>query len=202
MEKTLSFQWGQEKQIKISKAGRKSSLFYESYRQAMAGVLEIMHESRLYIENEKQHLECKSTGAAVATYSDYLLTADRNFYNYPNNIIVFSGKRGVGKSSALLTFVNSLASHESELFSKEFFEDLVSRELTQISVEKAEKSLSNATFLPLTPIDPTKLETGNHILAVVLAKMFRLAAETWENEASRRNPQDRLDRKNDLLRSF
>lgn len=202
MEKTLSFQWGQEKQIKISKAGHKSSLFYESYRQAMAGVVEIVHESRLYTENEKKHLEYRSTGAAVATYSDYLPTADRNFYNYPNNIIVFSGERGVGKSSALLTFVNSLAYREPELFSKDFFEDMVSRELTKISVEQAEKSLSNVTFLPLTPIDPTKLESGNHILAVILAKMFRLAAETWENEATLRSPQDRLDRKNHLLRSF
>ena len=54
MEKTLSFQWGQEKQIKISKAGHKSSLFYESYRQAMAGVVEIVHESRLYKSEAKR----------------------------------------------------------------------------------------------------------------------------------------------------
>ena len=202
MKKILSFQWGQEKQIRISRVGSRESLFYEAYRQAMAGVAEIVYESGLYSKDRTHYYQGRNCDNSKLLRSDYLPESDRYFYNYPSNTIVFAGERGVGKSSALLTFVDSLVHHEDKLFSKEFLEGMVRSELTGISVDQVEKSLENVRFLSMTPIDPTKLEDGSHILAVILAKMFRIASEAWEREEGSHRQQERLAQKNCLLKHF
>ena len=46
--KKITFHLGAEKQIKISTAGHSDSLFYEGYRQALAGVIEIVRASSGY----------------------------------------------------------------------------------------------------------------------------------------------------------
>ena len=93
MKKTLSFEWGTEKQVKVSSAGHKDSLFYEAYRQAMAGVVEIVRASRLYTDSQDLFLE-QNNRENGKSKSSYLPQADRYYYNYPSNMIVFSRERG------------------------------------------------------------------------------------------------------------
>ena len=49
--KKITFHLGAEKQIKISTAGHSDSLFYEGYRQALAGVIEIVRASSGYVRD-------------------------------------------------------------------------------------------------------------------------------------------------------
>lgn len=205
VKKTLSFEWGTEKQVKVSSAGHRDSLFYEAYRQAMAGVVEIVRASRLYTDSQDLFLE-RNNRENGKSESSYLPQADCYYYNYPSNMIVFSGERGTGKSSALLTFVDDLSCQGSGLFEREFLDDMVRHELPGLSLRQVERVLSDVRFVPATPIDPTKLEDGSHILAVILAKMFKIAADRWDEEdgaAVRRSyPQERLNEKNRLLEHF
>lgn len=205
VKKTLTFEWGTEKQVKVSSAGHTDSLFYEAYRQAMAGVVEIVRASRLYTDSQDLFLE-RNDRENGKSESSYLPQTDRYYYNYPSNMIVFSGERGTGKSSALLTFVDDLSCQGSGLFDREFLDDMVRHELPGLSLRQVERVLSDVRFVPATPIDPTKLEDGSHILAVILAKMFKIAADKWDEEdgaAVRRTyPQERLNEKNRLLEHF
>lgn len=205
MKKTLSFEWGTEKQVKVSSAGHRDSLFYEAYRQAMAGVVEIVRASRLYTDSQDLFLE-RNNRENGKSESSYLPQTDRYYYNYPSNMIVFSGERGTGKSSALLTFVDDLSCQGSGLFDRAFLDDVVRHELPGLSLRQVERVLADVRFVPATPIDPTKLEDGSHILAVILAKMFKIAADRWDEEdgaaVRRAYPQDRLNEKNRLLEHF
>lgn len=205
MKKTLSFEWGTEKQVKVSSAGHRDSLFYEAYRQAMAGVVEIVRASRLYTDSQDLFLE-RNNRENGKSESSYLPQTDRYYYNYPSNMIVFSGERGTGKSSALLTFVDDLSCQSFGLFDREFLDDMVRHELPGLSLRQVERVLTDVRFVPATPIDPTKLEDGSHILAVILAKMFKIAADRWDEEdgaaVRKAYPQERLNEKNRLLEHF
>ena len=203
MKKTLSFKWGSEKQVKVSKAGHTDSLFYEAYRQAMAGVIEIVCSSRQYTDGQEYFLGNYDN---TEYESSYLPQNDKYCYNYPSNMIVFSGERGVGKSSALLTFIDSLSNPNSDLYKEDFLNDVVRHELPGLTHQQVNSALSNIKFVYATPVDPTKLEDGSHILAVILAKMFKIASDIWENEndylIKSSRMQERLQDKNSLLEHF
>ena len=202
MNKHLSFQRGSEKQIKVSCAGRKESLFYESYRQALAGVAEIIRSSIVYTQGE----DCFFPLSPQKINSSYAPQHDHNYYNYPNNIILFSGSRGIGKSSALLTFVDGLARSDSPMWNNEFLEDMVKRELQGVTLERVSRMFHSSSFVTLPPIDPTVLEDSGQILTVILSSMYHLADKAWEHisekELIRNWSHDRVSQKNELLRKF
>lgn len=238
MKKWIEFQLGAEKQIKISQAGRSGSLFYEGYRQGLAGVIEIVRASTYYIQrcdcfscrngmDEGSHgawcglpggpqegshgARCDQQEGRCAMRSCgeyYGASEDKDFYNYPNNMIVFTGGRGTGKSSAMLTFVDSLARRNSRIFQRDFLSDVVKCELpgtvsesdTDSAVNLVHDLLCRCTFLHLSPIDPTTLEEDGQILVNILARMFQKAEEIWDqNKYAHR---DDLNEKNELMRQF
>lgn len=234
MKKWIEFRLGTEKQIKISQAGRSGSLFYEGYRQGLAGVIEIVRASTYYTQqcdcfSYRNGAEKGSHGSwygqqegprttrydqqeerrAVHSYGEYYGAAeDKDFYNYPNNMIVFTGGRGTGKSSAMLTFVDSLTRPDSLIFQRKFLSDVVKCELpgtvnesdADSAVNLVHGLLSRCTFLRLSPIDPTTLEEDGQILVNILARMFQKAEEIWDqNNRAHRND---LNEKNELMRQF
>lgn len=238
MKKWIEFQLGAEKQIKISQAGRSGSLFYEGYRQGLAGVIEIVRASTYYTQrcdcfscrngmDEGSHgawcglpggpqegshgARCDQQEGRCAMRSCgeyYGASEDKDFYNYPNNMIVFTGGRGTGKSSAMLTFVDSLARRNSRIFQRDFLSDVVKCELpgtvsesdTDSAVNLVHDLLCRCTFLHLSPIDPTTLEEDGQILVNILARMFQKAEEIWDqNKYAHR---DDLNEKNELMRQF
>lgn len=203
MNKYIEFNLGAEKQIRVAKAGRADALFYEGYRQGLAGVIEIVRASTLYT----QHRDCvcpQSDSARCHPAYD-----GEDYYNYPNNMIVFTGGRGTGKSSAMLTFVSSLTDPSSELFKETFLQEVVSCELPGLVKESPEQTASlirdlmgKSKFVSIPPIDPTMLEDGGQILVNILARMFQKAEVTWEHNKSAQGDRLDLNEKNELMHQF
>lgn len=211
MQKKITFQWGTEKQIKVSSAGHPDSLFYESYRQALAGVAEVVRASIQYTDGYDPFMQSQNpyreTGNCMNERSDYYPQNDKIFYNYPSNLIVFAGERGAGKSSALLTFVDSLKDTSSGMYTTAFLDDMVICELPGASSKNVTQMLLNAFFCPLPPIDPTTLGSDGQILTVILSKIFQLAKKRWERLEEGgfgevKNKQELINQKNDLLNRF
>ncbi len=217
MKKTIKFDWGTEKQIKVSHAGRRDSLFYESYRQALAGVVEIVLASSQYthqdgIPSPVSYQAGHPEERLCLELSDYHPQKDKIFYNYPNNMIVFSGERGTGKSSALLTFVDGLKRRGSEMFSEDFLQDMIRCELPAGLARYVSTLFNNTNFCSIPPIDPTMLydqrqHDGHQILTVILSRIYHMAEEAWDRFETRylgnsRDKQEFINRKNELLKLF
>ena len=107
----------------------------------------------------KNELECivKDT----TTYHD---SPNDTMFDFSNNIIAFSGDRGQGKSSAMLSFSNVLSNCKSSS-SKDFLGEL----------------LSKNNYIVLDRIDPTKFENNDNILLIILAKIFNKFCDLWKN---------------------
>lgn len=218
MRKEIIFCWEAEKRIRIAKAGEKNALFFEAYRQALAGVAEIVRASIIYgrspshdpffpdAKQDQKPLITEAgyrTGGGVA--DSFTRFNDEYLYDYSNNLIVFSGERGAGKSSAMLTFVNSLKDRDGLLFQEDFLSGMVTCELPNANLDAVTTMLHGCRFLDLSPIDPTTLEENGQILTVILARMFRLAANAWENEEAsfrQKSPPLRLESRNQLIQQF
>lgn len=100
-------------------------------------------------------------------------------YRSPQNIIAFSGKRGTGKTSTMLSFSQSLSEENSIVRSE---------------------AMQNRGVVVLDPIDPTMLENDQNILNVVLSRLLFKAEEVWNQsvDCSRRY-QDKEKEKNEIL---
>lgn len=135
---------------------------------------------------------------AVAAVKSYLDRADKVFEQYknaesitkknnilyqsPSNIIAFTGEKGTGKTSAMLSFSNALNSKET---------------IESIGLK------SDRKFLVLNPIDPTMLEDNQNILNAVLSRMMNKAQELWNSSSQydeRRISYEEM--RNDLVNKF
>ena len=85
----------------------------------------------------------------------------QDLYRYGNNVIAISGRRGQGKTSAMLSFSASMASgfHCKGAWEERF---------------------RSYSFLVLDPIDPTVLEASQSPLMLVLSRMYGKAEASWE----------------------
>ena len=205
MKKQIRFEWGSEKQIKVTQAGQKDAFFYEAYRQALAGVTEIVRASMIAVDGPENDPLASSEGVDQGRDRSPEFSDDRYFYNYPNNMLVFSGDRGAGKSSAMLSFVYSLKNPKSRLYDESFLREMIERELPGGSYCGVSGMLRSAQFIAVPPIDPTTLENSDQILTVILARMFQLALDTWEEQEAippRAPKQERLNQKNELMKQF
>lgn len=202
MGREISFWWDTDKRIRVAKAGAENSLFYEAYRQALAGVAEIVRASVM----QEQGVDPFFSQSRRDGQEELRADCDRQYlYDYPNNIIVFSGERGAGKSSAMLTFVSSLKDKDGQLFQDKFLSSMVGCELPKVDPKVVGHMLRSCRFVDVPPIDPTTLENNGQILTVILARMFRLASSAWEDGAphsGRGVSPERLDEKNKLIQKF
>ncbi len=90
-------------------------------------------------------------------------------YRSSQNIIAFSGSRGSGKSSTMLSFSDTLAQPDRL------------KELCRLSgSEKTFEGFESMHFIVLDPIDPTTLEKNQSILSVVLSRLLYMAEENWK----------------------
>lgn len=100
-------------------------------------------------------------------------------YRSPQNIIAFSGRRGIGKTSTMLSFVQSLVTENSKT---------------------RKEALQERGVVVLDPIDPTMLENDQNILNVVLSRLLNKAEEVWmESMDYNRRYQDKEKEKNEIL---
>jgi len=130
-----------------------------------------------------------SDSVRMELQSGRLCARDITLYLAPQNIIAFSGKRGSGKSSSMLSFSEVLGNPKK-------IEELCDHPKNgqDYSVLKSKH------FIVLDPIDPTTLEKNQSILSVILSRLIFRAEENW----NRHTPlcsgfQDRERIKTDLL---
>lgn len=179
MGKILQFQRGAEKRVRVSGDVSERSLFYSAYQQAFAAVVEIVDESARCTERDYAG---SASGSNETGFKDptRLIREDKYLYNYPNNMIAFSGGRGTGKSSAMLTFVQSLQDRNSFAYKSSFVDQVVCRELSGFNSCDVEKLIDSTEFVSLSPIDPTQMGEGDEILNVILSRMYQMASDAWD----------------------
>lgn len=157
------------------------------------GYEKAIHALKQYIDKTKRSREqLRKAGRSASQINDIL-------YQSPQNIIAFSGRRGTGKTSAMISFTEFLKSLEENSFT-EFLKRLEeSSEKSRQFLDREEQTDFYA--LVLSPIDPTMLENDQDILSVVLSRLLYKAEERWEQNPDfhRRNQNLEKD-KNELLK--
>lgn len=169
--------------------GREASLIIEDVRESITqdGFLASSYEKALlalcnYMERTDPIRKSLSSKSSPFGRNGIL-------YRSPQNIIAFSGKRGCGKSSSLLSFSSLLAS-KSQL----------GKFCSSPGLEGKYSALENRHFVVIDPIDPTTLEQNQSILSVILSRLLFAAERTWSRNASFYGGfQDKESQKTDLL---
>lgn len=108
-------------------------------------------------------------------------------YGYSQNIIAFSGKRGQGKTSTMLSFSSAMA-----------------RNKLNNPDDPNDKFFLKYSFEVLPPIDPTIMESTQSILTIILSRMYHLAESAWAGNCNKGfsgyGPSE--SQKNELLEYF
>lgn len=137
---TLTIDLNQEYKIKIEKGNEfYKSIFKEVYIDASKNVIEIIKQSEKDI-----------------TYDDY------------NNIIAFTGERGKGKSSSMISFNDALVNKNDENH-KNFFDG---RNLGKFFLNESFENIRKNKFASIDIIDPSLFRGNESLFEIILAKMF------------------------------
>ena len=166
MLKTLTIDLDKEYRLRIENSEEiKISFFKDVYEQAFDQVKNIVVWSNKSLEKKD------------------LRIFSREFREY-NNIIAFTGERGTGKSSAMLTVANNLV----ESNAKKIFLDN----------ERKDELNFKTTFESLHTIDPSKFEKDQNIIEVILAELFENFQELIKDTSKQFNDAE----KRDVLKAF
>lgn len=131
----------EEYRVKVITDIKEDEFFFDSFCKARHELEDIIKDTKVFWSVEKNHEQ----------------------FDFSNNIIAFSGDRGQGKSSAMLSFSNFLKNKDKIPF-KEFLQP----------------EIQNNNFVVLDRIDPTKFEKNENILLIILGKIFNVFCEKWE----------------------
>lgn len=144
--KKITVKENEEFRIKLITDFNENEFFYDAFVQAKRETELIVKDTVSYhsIENE-------------------------TMLDFSNNIIAFSGDRGQGKSSAMLSFSNALRKCNLKPFSA-FLGNF----------------LSERNYIVLDRIDPTKLEENDNILLIIIGKIFHEFCNLW-NKSDKQN---------------
>ena len=135
--KILTIDLSEEYKIKIENPDRlKGSFFEDIYIKAADAVEDIIEQT------EKSNKKSDQNDPFLNEKQDY------------NNIIAFCGERGTGKSSAMISFAQSLLRLND---SKDFY---------------VGKNLRSKNFHTIKVIDPSLFEEHENIFEVILAQLF------------------------------
>ncbi|MDQ7961427.1 MULTISPECIES: hypothetical protein [Flavobacterium] len=128
----LEINLNEEYKIKIENGNEfNQSIFKDVYNDALKNIVEIINQ---YDPN-------KSTD-----YDDF------------NNIIAFTGERGKGKSSSMISFRDAIIDKENSKLHFDFF--------------KNEETLKSKNFSTIDIVDPSLFRGGESLFEIILAKMF------------------------------
>lgn len=163
----LTMRKGQEHGLVITQhLNSPNEFMHAAYRQALEALREIVRQA------------VKIPPPCEKGYADKL-------YGYSHNIIVFSGRRGQGKTSSMLSFSDAMRT-------------------CRPNCRKDSSGLpEDCGFTVLPPFDPTVLEENQSILAVILSRMYRLAEEAWQSSSAQSSGCGHSEaEKNSLLEQF
>lgn len=162
-ETKLEINLNEDYKIKIEKGNDfNDSIFKNVYKNAWSSILEIIKQA----ENNKG-----------TKYDDF------------NNIIAFTGERGKGKSSSMISFRDALINKSCN--DHHFFFKINEIESLDYIIVK------DATFADIDIIDPS-LFRGESIFEIILAKMFQKFQDGLNNSHLNFNQDD----KRELLKHF
>jgi len=166
MIKTLSIDLAKEYRLRIEeKDDLAQSFFSDIYKQTFEQVKGIVKWTKEFKES------CNN--------SDF--KRERREYN---NIIAFTGERGTGKSSAMLTIANALiASNISPIV---------------IGSDKDDKFEYGTLFETLNTIDPSRFEKDQNVIEVIIAELFEKFQQRLKNESNKKNDTE----KRNVLKAF
>lgn len=99
-------------------------------------------------------------------------------YGYSQNIIAFSGVRGMGKTSAMVSFSQAM------------------------EAGRLSDGFKSCRFVVLPPVDPTIMERHQNIVKLLLSRMYRLAEDTWRKAERTHYRYVSDSKKNELLTLF
>lgn len=161
--KTLTIDLSEEYKIKIEEPSNLNGSFFEDiYIDAAEAVRDI-------IEQTERNNKISDKELFYTEKQDY------------NNIIAFCGERGTGKSSAMITFAQSLIEIDK---TNDFY--------------KTSPKLALNKFESINVIDPSLFEEGENIFEVILAQLF----SRFELELKDNAHQKDIDQKRKLLEQF
>ncbi|MEQ3498306.1 hypothetical protein ABMY20_00950 [Tenacibaculum sp. SSH1-16] len=154
---TLEINKGEEYKIKIENTDKfNNSIFKDVYNQAANSVDEIIRNFKL-----------QNTLNKSISNEDY------------NNLIAFTGERGSGKSSSMISFVNSLKTNNSS-----FFKDF--------------DNITNFEFACLDIIDPSLFRNDDKLFEIIISKMFSKFQIDLKNSPNK----IRNNHKRELIKKF
>ena len=152
----------------------KKDIFNKEYRQALTAIHHIVQESKLeakrYTSKQKNGWidPCEDPCADPEAYQNIAL------HRIPT-MVSFIGSRGTGKTSAMLTVLRQLQTLQC---CKESDGSL--------------QPLASASFICLEPIDAGILQSGEDIVAIVLARMFNYLQQSTNGNNLRARYQEEL----------
>lgn len=154
-DSTLTINLNEEYKIKIENGNEfKKSIFKEVYDAALKNVKEIINQS-----------------------------SRDNKYDDFNNIIAFTGERGKGKSSSMISFRNALVGKKDEKHIDFFNEN------TNISANE---------FATIDIVDPSLFRGGESLFEIILAQMF----EKFQNEIKKNDCKISDDSRRNIIKQF
>lgn len=104
------------------------------------------------------------------------LTPFAKLASYPNNVITFCGKRGQGKTSAMVSFAKAL--EHFHVTTRNYDSDACT-----FWKSCAPDMGFHHEFIVIDPIDPTTLEKTDSILRIILSRLFNKFNECWNQLA-------------------
>lgn len=140
MERKITIYRGDEHRAKIERKFCKDDIFAEVYGKAYKIVDEIIREMKNYQEERME----------LGNYAE-------RYSGLGNNILLFCGARGQGKTSAMQSFARCLNGKYTE------------EKLEGIPVPK---ELEGISFEVIDSIDPSAMENNESILRVLLSRLF------------------------------
>lgn len=106
---------------------------------------------------------------AVKNVGEIIFQSDsKSKYDDFNNLIAFTGERGKGKSSSMISFRNALIDNQCQEH-KDFFEAKNSKNK---SLKSSFDIIRNRKFAEIDIIDPSFFKGNESLFEIVLAKMF------------------------------
>jgi len=153
MGKNITIYSGDEHRAKIERSFSRDDIFYDVYEKAFRIVAQIMKEMQDY----------KETGRAERRHS-------ARFQGLGNNILIFCGARGQGKTSAMQSFTRCLNGEYQNRKKQE----------AGMEIPDFVKELSTDRFEVLDSIDPSAMENDESILRVLISRLFFRLEEKME----------------------
>lgn len=151
MNKFIEVFKGNEYRAKIENEIHTENIFTNIYKDANRILIEILNGITQFNKEEKEF----------------------NRYSYNgmcNNIIAFCGKRGQGKTSAMLSY-SAFLKNKEKFKDKENINGKI-KTITGLMNEKDKSKVDDVLFSVLEPIDPSSFSSNESIITVLLSRLF------------------------------